>query len=316
MSLLTDSMTSGEPVVRTDLVLDPEAEVLCGTLWRVATNPTPVIRLSGAGVLALAGGRTVPHAAGQQPSTRTWGPTAPQPVARAAVVVRLAQLVRTGAPVRVEVVAAALALLRAGLVPVTASIPVGAGPDGEPQRSSLVAALEGTGEVLGPDGRPTAASAALPAAGLAPVRVDAQEREALADGISAPVAAAALAVVRARRIVDTALDRHEGHRPVLDAGARHLDHARTLVELALNSPTAEWAPHVGMAADAVTATVTHVAMALTREPTRSPSVAKMRRHCLAHAVGPDPLEGCGVAAAVAFEQVDRLAALLAAGPTG
>lgn len=313
MDLATRPTGAEGCAARADLVLDPEAELLCPTVARVAAHPRPVVWLSGAAVVAL--GRTAPGpqpgTAGTVGRTRAWGPSAPVPVARAAVVVRLAHLVRTGAPVRVEVAEAALALLAAGLVPAMAAIPLD-GPGATPGRSPLAAALDGTGEVLGPDGQPVPAGAALRAAGLAPVTLDGPERAALAEGISAAVAGTALAVARAEGLLAAAVDRLGGPTPVTDAAACQLGHARALVEAALNEPTAERAPHVGMAADTVNATVTHLAVALCPVAGRNPWAAKMRRHCLAHAVGHDTGEGCGVAAVVAAEQVDRLAALLGA----
>jgi histidine ammonia-lyase len=131
------------------------------------------------------------------------GEPLPDEVVRAAIAVRSADLAKGLAGVRPSTLAALVALLNAGIVPVVPEKgSVGASGDLAPT-AHLALVLIGRGEAFF-RGRRLDGGAALAAAGLAPIRLEAGEGLALVNGTQVMTGIAALAVADAARLARAA----------------------------------------------------------------------------------------------------------------
>src|SRR5580765_7896075 len=127
----------------------------------------------------------------------------PDEIVRAAMLLRANTLAKGTSGARVETVELLLACLNRGIVPrVPARGSVGASGDLAPL-AHLALPLVGEGEAWF-DGALVPGAEALAAAGLEPVRLQAKEGLSLVNGTQFMCAAAALGLVRARRLAKTA----------------------------------------------------------------------------------------------------------------
>lgn len=133
------------------------------------------------------------------------GAPLPVPVVRLVLALKALSLARGASGVRVEVVRALLALLRAGITPVIpAQGSVGASGDLAPL-AHLSLVLVGEGEAMAPDGTRLPGAAALARAGVAPLVLGPKEGLALLNGTQVSTALALAGLFAAEDLLRTAL---------------------------------------------------------------------------------------------------------------
>jgi histidine ammonia-lyase/tyrosine ammonia-lyase len=132
------------------------------------------------------------------------GDLAAPAVVRAMMTARLQALVQGHSAIRPSTVKGVLRILEANVVPAVPEIgSLGASGDLTPL-AHVARACTGRGRVLGENGAPVDAEAALDQARLSPVALDARDALALVNGTSFMTGTAALAVARGRRLLERA----------------------------------------------------------------------------------------------------------------